>query len=150
MYFLKPIFSVLFSSSDKKLLKPTAVPSLNLNLRRLTDSEMTEIVCIDTGHERALYSTKETDIQAESRKRISNIIVVDLTKDKRAKFPERPKVKKKLLFVVSTCFLKPFFLTGCCCRSGMFFMFRDEKGSQRSGISVGDGQTRVGRTKKAC
>lgn len=77
---------------DKKLLKPTAVPSLNLNLRKLTESELMDITFIDTGHERPQSVLQEADIQAESRKRISNIIIVDLTKDKKAKYPERPKV----------------------------------------------------------
>lgn len=77
---------------DKKLLKPTAVPSLNLKLRKLTESELMDVTFIDTGHERPQSVLQEADVLVESRKRISNIIVVDLTKDKRAKYPERPKV----------------------------------------------------------
>ena len=31
----------------------------------------------------------------------------------------------------------------------MFYLYGDEEGSSRGGISVSDGQTRIGRTKKA-
>lgn len=53
---------------------------------------MAEPIEIDTGHDRSQDSLKDTDAQMESRKRISNIIIVDLTKDKKAKYPDRPKV----------------------------------------------------------
>jgi hypothetical protein len=83
---------------DKKLLKPNAVPSLNLSLKKLTESEIADqsAVDMDYGHERLQYGLKESDTKTESRKRISNIIIVDLIKDKKSKYPEKPKVIFKL------------------------------------------------------
>ena len=86
-----PIMPLLFL--DKKLLKPTAVPSLNLALFNLDEVEVSDrSITLNLEHGRLQQVLKEADSQVESRKRISNIIVVDLTKDKRAKYPERPKV----------------------------------------------------------
>ncbi len=84
---------------DKKLLKPNAVPSLNLSLKKLTESEIADqsAIDMDCGHERLQYGMKESDTKTtESRKRISNIIIVDLIKDKKSKYPEKPKVIFKL------------------------------------------------------
>lgn len=56
------------------------------------DVEHQPIISVDYGHEKAQYGMKDADTTTESRKRISNIIVVDLIKDKKAKYPDKPKV----------------------------------------------------------
>lgn len=55
------------------------------------DVEHQPIISVDYGHEKAQYGMKDADTTTESRKRISNIIVVDLIKDKKAKYPDKPK-----------------------------------------------------------
>ena len=100
-YSLLRIMYNIFVFLDRKLLKPNAVPSLNLSLRKLTETEIADHFDLsDNGHERPHSALKENDAQGESRKRISNIIVVDLTKDKKAKYPDRPKVIAKTLIYV--------------------------------------------------
>jgi len=91
-----------FDEQGKRSLKPDAVPSLNLFLNKLNDNEMAAILPHDVGRsgiERVTSIQGKKQISnekiqerneeecAESRKRISNIIVVDLVKDKRMRYP---------------------------------------------------------------
>ena len=77
------------------MLKPNAVPSLNLSLKKLTERDIADqsvVDILDYDHESLQNGLNETDSRVESRKRISNIIIVDLIKDKKTKYPEKPKV----------------------------------------------------------
>ena len=75
-------------------MKTTAIPSLNLFLNRLKDSEMA--VGQDSKQGRKKIARKEVCEQEkkkmrkeewiDSKPRISNIIVVDLVKDKKMKY----------------------------------------------------------------
>ena len=76
-------------------MKPNAVPSLNLSLKKLTERDIADqsvVDILDYDHESLQNGLNETDARVESRKRISNIIIVDLIKDKKTKYPEKPKV----------------------------------------------------------
>lgn len=116
----------LFSASAVKRLNATAVPSLNLileplpygqtktatsRIRNLSGGAASSstasqnyvhnmadqpLVDVDYEHEKSQYGLKDLATGIESRKRISNIIIVDLTKDKKAKFSEKPKVIRSL------------------------------------------------------
>ena len=94
--------TVIILNLGKRSLKPDAVPSLNLFLNKLNDNEMAAILPHDVGRsgiERVTSIQGKKQISnekiqerneeecAESRKRISNIIVVDLVKDKRMRYP---------------------------------------------------------------
>lgn len=83
-----------YHETEKTALKTTAIPSLNLFLNRLKDSEMA--VGQDSKQGRKKIARKEVCEQEkkkmrkeewiDSKPRISNIIVVDLVKDKKMKY----------------------------------------------------------------
>jgi len=79
------------------MLKPTAVPHCNMKLKKLGQVSQERPV-------RTRTQTEEEDasnlsVTTDSRKRFSNIIIVDLIKDnKKLKLPERPKQQVDCLY----------------------------------------------------
>jgi hypothetical protein len=66
-----------------------------MSLKKLTERDIADqsvVDILDYDHESLQNGLNETDARVESRKRISNIIIVDLIKDKKTKYPEKPKV----------------------------------------------------------
>lgn len=134
---------------DKRLLKPSAVPSLNLSLRKLTESEMNENLPT-TGRER-YHTASFPDSREESRKRFSNIIVVDLIKDsKKSKHVEKPKVSRLMAIETILNHLQfSLFLIDTCRECWLSALLGNEERSPWPWISIDYDEKRARRAKEA-
>jgi len=99
-----------FYEPGKRLLKPTAIPSLYLFLDKPSDSENLTRSRVERVNKQWKKTISAETIQerkedecAESRKRISNIIVVDLVKDKKMRYPSDPTEQTEATVIEVTC-----------------------------------------------